>query len=369
MSASIPSCLFYLCGMKKLGEIRCISPSNIALVKYWGKHAVQLPANPSISFSLKNCVSETVVTLTETSNSEFIKKGNVDFDFKLDGKYKPEFEEKIHSFFKRVASFIPNTSKYKITIDSKNSFPHSSGIASSASAFSALSGCLIEWERTLIDGEKNEDYYRNLSQMARLGSGSAARSINGGFSLWGSYSQVKGSSDEYAISINEINPIFQDLQDTILLVDKGVKKVSSTIGHELMNNHPYAKQRFVQANANITTLLGILKNDSFKDFTHLVEEEALSLHAMMLTSNPSYILFRPNTIAIIEKVREFRDSENIPICFTLDAGANVHLIYPKAFINKTLEFIEKELVGFCENGAYICDEVGDGQKIITEIYA
>jgi len=350
--------------MKKIGVVRCTSPSNIALVKYWGKKPIQIPANASISFSLKNCHTLTFVELQEKTSTE-----EIDFDFYFDKERKPEFKPKLATFFERVKAYIPNCLNHKMVIHSDNSFPHSSGIASSASAMSALAGCLFTWEKILTNKEDMQEDEAVISEIARLGSGSAARSIRGGYSLWGKYDPIKASSDNYAIGIDKINPLFQDLQDTILLVDVGVKKVSSTVGHQLMNNHHYAEQRFKQAEENITKLLDILTKDDFMEFAKVVEEEALSLHAMMLTSNPSYLLFRPNTIAIIEKIREIREAEGLPICFTLDAGANVHVIYPNQFINSVMAFIEKELLVYCENGAYICDEVGSGQLTTTELYA
>jgi len=296
--------------MKKIGVVRCTSPSNIALVKYWGKKPIQIPANPSISFSLKNCHTLTFVELQEKASNE-----EIDFDFYFDKEPKPEFKPKLATFLDRVKEFIPLCLKHKMVIHSDNSFPHSSGIASSASAMSALARCLYTWENILSEKEDQVEDEKIISEMARLGSGSAARSIRGGFSLWGRYSNIETSSDRYAIGLDEINPAFHDLQDTILLVDKGVKKVSSTVGHQLMNNHPFADQRFHQAHKNIERLLDILKTDDFMTFAGLVEEEALSLHAMMLTSSPSYLLFRPNTIAIIEKVREAREKDGLQLCF------------------------------------------------------
>ena len=115
----------------------------------------------------------------------------------------------------------------------------------------------------------------------------------------------------------------------ILIVEDEPKKVSSTIGHGLMNNHPYAESRFKQANENLSKMAEILQGGNIKDFISLVESEALTLHAMMLTSNPYFILMKPNTLEIINKIWEYREENNSNICFTLDAGANVHVLFPK----------------------------------------
>ena len=107
-----------------------------------------------------------------------------------------------------------------------------------------------------------------------------------------------------------------------------------------------------------------MKSEDLDGFVEIVESEALSLHAMMMTSNPYFILFKPNTLSIIEKIWDLRKNNKIPICFTLDAGANVHLLYPFEFKNIVKIFIEDELKEFCQNGQYILDYVGVGAKKI-----
>src|SRR5690606_30052350 len=130
-----------------------------------------------------------------------------------------------------------------------------------------------------------------------------------------------------------------DFQDTILLVDKGEKQVSSTVGHNLMHNHPYAQNRFKQAHQNMEDLKTILESGDLKAFNALVESEALTLHAMMLTSMPYFILMKPNTLEIINKIWGFREKTGLHISFTLDAGANVHVLYPKSERHEILQFI------------------------------
>jgi diphosphomevalonate decarboxylase len=145
-----------------------------------------------------------------------------------------------------------------------------------------------------------------------------------------------------------------------LLVDKGEKVVSSTVGHNLMHNHPYAEQRFVQANKNVAKLSKILKNGNIKEFINLVESEALTLHAMMLTSNPYFILMKPNTLEIINEIWKYREASNSNICFTLDAGANVHVLYPENEKETVELFIENKLSKYCQKNQYICDNAGFG---------
>ena len=168
------------------------------------------------------------------------------------------------------------------------------------------------------------------------------------------------SSDLIATPFTEAHEIFNDYQDTVLLVDKGQKKVSSTVGHNLMIDHPFAERRFDQAHDNISELKEILKSGDLYKFIQLVESVALTLHAMMMTSKDYYLLFMPNTIQIIHKIMAFREQNNVPVCFTLDAGANVHVLYPKAYEQQVMNLIKNELVAYCQEGQYICDEIGSG---------
>ena len=342
------------------GEIKSISPSNIALVKYWGKKPIQIPTNPSISFTLKNCHSQTSIS--------FKKSSSFTFDFKLDGKSDKSFIPKIESFFNRIKNLTPFLFEYQIQIISENTFPHSSGIASSASGFSALALAITQLEQK-ITGFSDEDKYLKASYLSRLGSGSASRSLYGPCAIWGYHKDVINSNDEFAIEYQNIHSNFKNYQDTILLIDKGVKKVSSSTGHNLMHNHPFSKERFSQANKNLNETISILEKGDLEKFISVTESEALTLHAMMMTSNPYFILMKEGTLSVIEKVWEFRKSSDIPICFTLDAGANVHLLYPENYKQTVLNFIDNELIVYCENQQYICDEVGSGAKIINENYA
>jgi len=335
------------------------APSNIALVKYWGKISSQIPKNPSLSFTLSKCVTKTEILFKPHKSKTF------DFDFYFDGKPMTDFEIKLGTFFKLVSSYIPWINEYKLVIKSQNSFPHSSGIASSASAMAALSLNLMDMERKLFPKMDNSFFYQKASFLARLGSGSAARSIKGPVTIWGKNNAVSFSSDLYAVNFDyELRPIFKTYQNAILIVDKNTKSVTSSQGHNLMNKHPYASNRFIQAKSNLNNLVDIMKSEDLDGFVEIVESEALSLHAMMMTSNPYFILFKPNTLSIIEKIWDLRKNNKIPICFTLDAGANVHLLYPFEFKNIVKNFIEDELKEFCQNGQYILDYVGVGAKKI-----
>ena len=334
------------------------TPSNIALVKYWGKSNPQIPKNASISFTLNNCHTITKIDFLKKEKSE-----SIDFDLFFEGKQKDDFKPKISEFFNRIQEYCPYIFDYKMVINSENSFPHSSGIASSASGLSAISMCLMSLEQELISDLSLEYINKKASFLARLGSGSASRSIEGPLVVWGEHPEIEGSSDLYGVQFsNKVHPIFNNYQDVILLVDKGEKQVSSTVGHGLMHNHPFAENRFLQANQNLTKMSNILQDGDIKNFISLVESEALTLHAMMLTSNPYFILMKPNTLEIINRIWEYRENKESNICFTLDAGANVHVLFPENEKAEVLSFIENELSIFCQKKHYICDNTGLGAQ-------
>ncbi|MGY6648598.1 diphosphomevalonate/mevalonate 3,5-bisphosphate decarboxylase family protein [Wenyingzhuangia sp. IMCC45574] len=343
------------------GKVTWQTPSNIALVKYWGKRDPQLPENTSVSFTLSNCHTTTSLSYTKkaTPNDHYV------FDVIFEGEKKEAFKPKIETFFKRVATYLPFLKDYEFVIESSNSFPHSSGIASSASGMSAIALCLMSLEKELNPNLTDEVFYKKASFLARLGSGSACRSVKGEMVVWGAHSDIAGSSDLYGVEFADaVAPIFKNYQDTILLVDKGEKQVSSTVGHGLMHGHPFAIQRFAQAQENISKIKEVFAKGDIDAFISLVESEALTLHAMMMTSNPYFILMKPNTLEVINKIWEYRKETGSKLCFTLDAGANVHLLYPEQEKEAVQEFISSQLAVFCKNGEFIHDKVGMGAKLL-----
>ena len=333
------------------------APSNIALVKYWGKKENQIPANPSISFTLNNCKTITKLEVAKKSDTT-----SFSFDLLFEGKSKEDFKPKIQKFFERIEEYCPFLKEYHFKIDTQNTFPHSSGIASSASGMAALAMNIMSLEKVLNPTISEDYFFAKASFLARLGSGSACRSIKGQVVVWGNHAEINTSSDLFGVEFLDIHSNFKNFQDTILLVDKGEKQVSSTVGHDLMHNHPYSEKRFEQAHENLAKMKTILSSGDLEEFIKIVESEALTLHAMMMTSMPYFILMKPNTLEIINKLWNFRNEMQIPVCFTLDAGANVHVLYPENVKEKVLQFIQDELVVFCQKGHYICDEIGNGAK-------
>lgn len=340
-------------------EVSSSCPSNIALIKYWGKYKGQIPANPSISYTLNHCKTYTKIIFF--AGKEFSVKTF------LSGKEEDNFAKKIEKYFESIEVYLPWILKGSYEIHTENTFPHSSGIASSASGFGAIAKCLVEIEQAFYNTkEYNFDKIQKASFLARLGSGSACRSLYNGLVVWGEIPVVSGSSDFFAVQYpnDKVHSVFRDFNDWVLLIHEGEKSVSSTVGHGLMNENPYAERRFQEARDNFLPMKEILECGDLDRFISLVEHEALTLHAMMMMSQPAFILMKTGTIEVIHKVWNFRKDTNLPLFFTLDAGANVHLLFPsdKDDLGKRNEnqkiiesFIERELLSHTQNGKVIKD--------------
>ena len=337
---------------------RC--PSNIALVKYWGKKegGIQLPANPSISLTLSDLFAETTVQVMGANSS-----GKASFDFLFNGQPRESFVPKLQDFFARIYNDYELLQKHHLLINSTNNFPHGTGIASSAAGFGALGCCIVDLQQELNPKPGNRQ--QEISRIARLGSGSACRSVYAEPAIWGRHSEMEGSSDEFAIPFaGKVAAEFSQMMDAVLIVDAGEKKVSSSAGHGLLKNNPYGPARFAEAERHLTELCDALTTGSEHRFISIVESEALQLHAMMMLSNPYYILMRPNTLAVIEKVWDYREKSGVPVAFTLDAGANVHLLFAGRYQQQVLNFIQTELLEYCQNRQYFCSTIGSAPEKI-----
>ena len=132
-----------------------------------------------------------------------------------------------------------------------------------------------------------------------------------------------------------------------------------------VKSHPFNKQRFSQAHKHVKDIKKIIQTGNVDDFIQLTELEALTLHGLMMSSTPNFILMKPNTLIIIEKIREFRNNSKLPISFTLDAGANVHLLFPNSAKDKAMTFVKNTLIQFCRGENFISDHVGSGPKRLT----
>ena len=228
---------------------------------------------------------------------------------------------------------------------------------------SALVLCLLDIER-MAKGQDKVDKTK-ASFLARLASGSACRSVFPKVALWGATEDLKGSSDEYAVTFKDgLAPVFQNYHDSILIVSDAQKEVSSRAGHALMDTNPYASARYAMARQDTREMLDALHTGDLERFVQITESEAMQLHALMMCSTPSFTLIQPNTLRIIQNIREFRNETDIPVCFTLDAGPNVHVLYPDQDAEIVERFIMDELERYCHGGRWIADQMGEGPSNI-----
>ena len=340
------------------GQFTWRSPSNIAIVKYWGKYGEQMPRNPSFSFTLASALTDTMLEYEFRENYD----QNIDLEFYFHQEENEAFRTKVLQYLERLLPIYPFLPQLSLKIYSGNSFPHSAGIASSASAMSALALCLCSLEDQLFGTLSDPNTFdQKASFLARLGSGSACRSIFPYASVWGTTSALPGSSELYGVGAESLlHDTFKDFHDDILIVSKEEKAVSSRAGHALMEGNPYADARYTQARMRLDQLTDALRTGDLPAFGKIAEDEALTLHALMMCSNPSYMLMQPASLSIIEKVRQFRADTGHQVYFTLDAGPNVHLLYPGEIVQEVRAFIESDLKKYCENEYYIQDWVGEG---------
>ncbi len=332
------------------------SPSNIALVKYWGKTGRQLPLNPSLSMTLAKAFTETRLTAFPRR-----KEGSVELEFWFEGLQNRAFGERMTNFLDSVNDIFPWLGQVALKLETHNTFPHSAGIASSASAFSALALCLCSLDAEFFGIMLDENEFRfKASYVARLGSGSACRSLFPGFTVWGSSRAFPGSSDLLAVPVPDVHPLFNTLRDTILLVNKDAKPVSSSEGHSRMTGHPFAEARVKQAVKNTAQLLEALKTGDKQTFIRIVENEAFILHALMMTSDEGFMLMHAETLRIIGRIQHIRKETGLDICFTLDAGPNVHLLYFEGQNEQVNKIIVEDLLKNNEQNMRIDDMLGSG---------
>ena len=342
---------------KVSGELETVwrSPSNIALIKYWGKSGTQIPGNPSLSLCLDRSYTQMKMNVIPG------KHHRLALEYLFEGEPHREFEARIRKTLEFLLPYFPFMKRCLIRIESLNTFPHSSGIASSASSMSALALCLCSLEEKLAGKKRGPGFLRKASFMARLGSGSASRSVYGGFTIWGRVPGIHGSSDEYAIPLKpEPEPVFRSIYDAVLVVSPRKKKIPSSYGHFLMETHPFARVRYRQARANLVDLVRALTAGDTGAFIRITEHEALTLHGLIMSSDPGYVLLEPATLEILSRIKRYREKTGRLVAYTIDAGPNVHLLYGAEERDGVIRLIRDELQEFCEEGRWIDDRVGGG---------
>lgn len=292
-----------------------IAHPNIALIKYWGNknQILRIPMNGSISFNLDNLVTRTKVSFhyEYQSDSLTINQNEVE-GLGL---------ERVVSFLDIVRQISGR--KLFAKVESENNFPIGTGIASSASAFAALS--LSASKAIGLDLSEKE-----LSILARRGSGSACRSIPAGFVEW-----LPGETDSDSFAVSIAPPEHWDLIDIIAVVSTDHKQVGSTAGHEIADSSPLQAARIKDTNRRLEIVRKAVFERDFEAMAAIVELDSNIMHAVMMTSTPSLMYWESTSLTIMKTVKEWRAS-GLPVCYTLDAGPNVHIITTKDYSERIL---------------------------------
>ena len=294
---------------------------NIAFIKYWGNRddALRLPVNGSVSMNLAALRTKTSVTFRDD-----LKDGDV---LTVNG------QEVTGASLNRAAKFMDEVRRLSgeerfAEIVSENNFPMGAGIASSASAFAALA--LAGSAAAGLDLSE-----RDCSRLARMGSGSACRSVPGGFCEW-----LYGSGDADSVSVSIAPAEHWDLTDLIAVISGEHKKVGSSAGHGMAATSPYQSARVADAPARIEKCRTAILNKDFAALAEVSERDCLLMHAVMMTSTPPLLYWEPASIALVKGVKAWRE-EGIPCFCTLDAGPNVHILCPSEAADEIRSRVER----------------------------
>jgi diphosphomevalonate decarboxylase len=278
---------------------------NIAFIKYWGNrdNALRIPMNGSISMNLDGLFTRTTVSFQPSLPfDELIINGH---EIAGAGRDRVSY---ILDIIRKMANIHDSAE-----VMTENNFPSGAGIASSASAFAALA--LAGSKAAGLDLSE-----KDLSRLARCGSGSASRSIPGGFVEW-----QAGETDEdsFAYSIADIN--HWDLVDCVAIVSASHKKTGSTEGHSIAPTSPLQAARVADAPRRLEICRNAILSCDFDAFASIVELDSDMMHSVMMTSTPALHYWKPASLEVMNKVRAWR-AEGLPVCYTMDAGPNVHVM-------------------------------------------
>lgn len=315
-----------------------IAHPNIALIKYWGKKnaKLNLPYNTTIAINLSNLWTMTTVKIAEKYNQDEVI---------INGKKEEREVRRVINFLDLIRRLAKRKEKVKVV--SKNNFPTASGIASSSSGFAALAlASSVAFGLNLSEKE--------LSILARLGSGSACRSVPSGFVEW---RKGKNSEDSYAFTI--FPPNYWSIKILTLIVTQKKKEVFSSDGHLLAPTSPFFKTRISLIGKKIVQLKKAIKNKDFLLFGEIIEQEALEMHAIALTSKPPLVYWNERTVFWIREIFKLR-KEGFLVFFTIDAGPNLHLFCLERDQENIYNQLKKNLINEEE---IIINNPGEGVKL------
>ncbi|HEY3571129.1 MAG TPA: diphosphomevalonate decarboxylase [Thermoanaerobaculia bacterium] len=322
------------------------APANIAFIKYWGARDLDraIPMNTSISMTLEHCVTQCTVETLDHAGEDEVWLAEPDGGF---GTPDPEFARRMREHLDRIRQWAGR--KDRVRVATRNSFPTAGGLASSASGFAALTLAAVG-----AFGKKPSQ--RELSLLARRsGSGSACRSIFGGFVEWAANAGNGSDEESYARQIADAD--HWDLRDVIAVVEIGPKTVSSIEGHRLATTSPYYDKRLELVPGRVEKVRKAIRERDLDALGPVIEEEAIDLHLITMSSHPPIFYWSPGSLAVLRAVRELRQ-EGLAAWATMDAGANVHVICDADSEDEVAERLEDlPAVGFV-----IRDGIGPGPE-------
>lgn len=293
-------------------KITIKASSDIALIKYWGKkdEVLRLPENGSLSIILDGLDTITTVEWQPSLTQDEV---TIEGD-QIENTQNPLETQRVTKHLDRIRQNyqIENGAQYAKVV-SKNSFPKGTGLSSSGSGFAALT-----YAATLAAGVKLSS--KELSILARQGSGTACRCVCGGFVEW-----HDGETSETSFSETIFSPEFWDIRDVVAVVDEGMKKISSTEGHEAAHTSPFFPARQQHIAAKVQTAKQLIADKNFTALGKLVEAESLEFHSILLTSAPPLLLWYPGSLQVMHEVQKLR-REGVPAYFTINTGFNVHVL-------------------------------------------
>lgn len=295
------------------------APANVGLIKYWGRkdEDLRLPENGSISVNLSG--------LQTTTTVEYRKDLPKD-EITINGTLQQDEESRVIKHLDRIRKLGKITKKAKVV--TVNSFPTSTGLSSSSSGFAALT--LAGTKAAGLELSEKE-----LSILARFGSGSACRSIPDGFVEW-----LPGDTSDTSYAISIFPPDYWDIVDLVAVVSTSPKDISSSQGQKNVFSSPFYKTRLLNINKKLELMRNIIKEKNFPAFGELIEAEAFELHAIMLTTIPSLIYWTPGTLKIMKMVKKWR-VDGLPVYFTINTGQDIHLFCEKKDEEKVETILRK----------------------------
>lgn len=317
-----------------------IANANIAFIKYWGNadEALRLPANPSLSMNLDGLRTVTTVTWeAETGQDSLIINGNT-----ADAKATQRVSAHLDSIRRRLKLDV------RAAVSSENNFPMGAGIASSASSFAALTVAAVAAAGATLTE-------RELSSIARLGSGSASRSIPAGYVEW-----CTGETHEDSVAYTIAPTDYWDLVDVIGVISTGHKDVGSREGHGTAITSDYQVARVETAPARLERCKEALFARDFAKFAEVVEHDSNMMHAVMMTSQPALFYWQPASLLLMDSVKRWR-AEGLSVCYTLDAGPNVHCLTTATDADE----IERRVKALAEVQNVLRASVGGGASVIS----